>query len=154
VREIITSSAQTTTGLGERLARALPRGAIILLDGDLGGGKTTFVGGLARGLNASGETRSPTFTLVREYGPLVHVDLYRLDADEAAGLGWEDLLDGERILAVEWSSHLPRGFWAGAAPLLKLHFEIVDEGRRRITLTCGKSVGAKLRGKVEDLFCG
>lgn len=154
MREVVTSSAQATTDLGERLARALPPGSVILLDGDLGGGKTTFVGGLARGLDIPGETRSPTFTLVRECGPLVHVDLYRLDAGEAAGLGWEDLLGGERIVAVEWSSHLPRGFWVGAAPVLKLYFEIVDEGSRRITLKCGKSVGAKLRRKVEDLFCG
>ncbi len=150
----ITDSPQATTALGERFARALPPGAVVLLDGDLGGGKTTFVGGLARGLNVSEETRSPTFTLVREYPRLVHVDLYRLDPSEAAGLGWEDFLDGERIVAVEWSSHLPQGFWAGVMPVLKLYFEIVDEFRRRITLNCGESVRGALRRKIEGLFCG
>jgi tRNA A37 threonylcarbamoyladenosine biosynthesis protein TsaE len=112
------------------------------------------VRGLARGLNIFGGTPSPTFTLVREYGALVHVDLYRLDVNEAAALGWEDLLDSERIVVIEWSSHLPHGFWAGTAPLFKLHFEILGEVRRRITLTCGNSVRPELREKVEVSFCG
>jgi tRNA threonylcarbamoyl adenosine modification protein YjeE len=124
------------------------------LDGDLGGGKTTFVGGLARGLNATHEARSPTFTLVREYGPLVHVDLYRLDGVEAASLGWEDYLGDERTVAVEWSSHLPAGFWGGNDFVLKLHFDILDEERRRITLECGEAVPAETRRRLEGLFCG
>ncbi len=153
MRETITDSPQATAALGEKLARALPPGAVILLNGDLGGGKTTFVGGLARGLKATQEARSPSFTLVREYGPLVHMDLYRLDAAEAAGLGWEDYLDDKRIVAVEWSSHLPSGFWGKGSFLIKLYFEIVDEKRRRIVLKCGESVAAKRRHQLERLFC-
>ena len=132
----------------------MPPGTVLLLNGDLGGGKTTFVGGLARGLKAVQEARSPSFTLVREYGPLVHVDLYRLGAAEAAGLGWEDYLDDERIVAVEWSSHLPPRFWGKGLFLVKLYFEIVDEKRRRIVLECGESVAAALRRRLEGLFCG
>ncbi|MEE9458075.1 MAG: tRNA (adenosine(37)-N6)-threonylcarbamoyltransferase complex ATPase subunit type 1 TsaE [bacterium] len=153
MRETITGSPQATAALGEKLARALPPGTVILLNGDLGGGKTTFVGGLARGLKATQEVRSPSFTLVREYGPLVHMDLYRLDAAEAAGLGWEDYLDDKRIVAVEWSSHLPTGFWGKGSFLIKLYFEIVDEKRRRIVLKCGESVAAKRRHQLERLFC-
>jgi tRNA threonylcarbamoyl adenosine modification protein YjeE len=112
------------------------------------------VKGLARGLKAAEEARSPSFTLVREYGPLVHVDLYRLDdAAEAAGLGWDDYLDDERIVAVEWSSHLPAGFWGESILLIKLYFEIVGEKRRRIVLELGGPVAPKLRRRLEDLFC-
>ena len=153
MRKTVTDSPRATEALGEKLARALPPGAVLLLDGDLGGGKTTFVDGLARGLEAPQEVRSPTFTLVREYGPLVHVDLYRLDAAEAAALGWEDYLDDERIVAVEWSSHLPPGFWGDGSSLIKLHFDIVDEKRRRITLECSAAVAAEIRRRLEDLFC-
>lgn len=153
MRETVTESPDATVALGETLAGALPPGAVLLLDGDLGGGKTTFVGGLARGLGAAREARSPTFTLVREYGPLIHVDLYRLDAAESAALGWEDYLDDERIVAVEWSSHLPSGFWGKNELLIKLHFEIVDEKRRRITLEWAGDAPAEIRRRLEGLFC-
>lgn len=151
--ETTTNSPEATVALAERVASALPPGAVLLLDGELGGGKTTFVKGLARGLGVVEEPRSPSFTLVREYGVLVHVDLYRLAAADAAALGWEDYLDGERIVAVEWSSHLPRGFWLEGTPILKLRFQIVDENRRRIKLEYGASTGAALRQRLERLFC-
>lgn len=140
--------------MGERLARALTPGTVLLLDGELGGGKTTFVKGLARGLGVVEEPRSPSFILVREYGALVHVDLYRLAASDAAALGWEDYLDDERIVAVEWSSHLPRDFWGESASILKLYFEIVDEKRRRIKLEYGPSTSVPLRRRLKRLFCG
>ncbi len=152
--DTVTESPRATAALGESFAAVLPPGAVLLLSGDLGGGKTTFVGGLARGLKAEQEARSPSFTLVREYGPLVHVDLYRLDAAEAACLGWEDYLDDERIVAVEWSSHLPPGFWGRGLVLVKLYFEIVDAKRRRIVLECGDSVAPELRRRLEGFMCG
>jgi len=153
VREVVTASPRATAALAERLAVTLPPGVVLLLDGDLGGGKTTFVKGLARGLKATEEARSPTFTLVREYGPLVHADLYRLDATEAAGLGWDDYLDDKRIVAVEWSSHLPPRFWGKGTLLIKLYFEIVDKKRRRIGLELDGPVAPKLRRRLEGLFC-
>lgn len=153
MRETVTDSPRATAALGEKLASALPPGTVLLLDGDLGGGKTTFVGGLARGLKAAQEARSPSFTLVREYGPLVHVDLYRLGAAEAGALGWEDYLDDERIVAVEWSSHLPPGFWSKGLILVKLYFEIMDDHRRRIALECGEAIAVALRRRLEGLFC-
>ncbi len=153
-RETVTDSPEATVFLAERLAPALPRGTVLLLDGELGGGKTTFVKGLARGLGVAGEPRSPTFALIREYGILVHVDLFRLTAAEAAGLGWEDYLDGDRIIAVEWSSHLPRAFWLRSSLVLRLSFEILEERRRKIVLAYDESAPAELRRRVEELFCG
>ncbi len=90
----------------------------MLLHGDLGAGKTTFIQGLAKGLEVPENvmTHSPTFTLINEYPGkiiLVHVDLYRIEhLQQLKELGLEEYLDGQRILAVEWpekaSSYWPK----------------------------------------------
>ncbi len=98
--------------LGRKLAERLPPGAVVLLFGNLGAGKTAFVRGLAEGLGASpGEVTSPTFTLIQEYAgptPLYHVDLYRLTPAEADDLGLDELVAGDGVVAIEWADRLPR----------------------------------------------
>ncbi len=111
--EIVTTrSAEETEALGERLAARLGPGAVLLLDGDLGTGKTTLVRGLARGLGIDPEkVSSPTFVLVNEYRgrlTLYHVDLYRLEGAAVDDLGLEDLGDGGGVVVVEWAGRLPR----------------------------------------------
>ena len=107
--EISTSSPEETEAAGEQLAATLAVGDLLLLAGELGAGKTTFVRGLARGLGISAQVQSPTFQLVRVYPgriQLAHVDLYRLEtAAELADLGLDDLLD-EGVVAVEWGDRL------------------------------------------------
>jgi tRNA threonylcarbamoyladenosine biosynthesis protein TsaE len=152
-RKVVTRSAEETMALARRVAAVLPPGAVLLLDGELGGGKTTFVKGLARGLAVGPEPRSPTFALVREYGILVHADLYRLDADAAEKVGLEDYLDGRRIVAVEWSSHLPSGFAESLDNVLQLDFEIVGETSRKITVRLISAANEELRKLAERLFC-
>jgi tRNA threonylcarbamoyladenosine biosynthesis protein TsaE len=102
-----TRSAGETVSLGSRIGGILRPGEILLLVGDLGTGKTTFVRGLAAGLEISTRPRSPTFTVVHTYEggkyPLVHVDLYRLDSSsEVLGLGLEELLEPPAVSVVEW----------------------------------------------------
>jgi tRNA threonylcarbamoyladenosine biosynthesis protein TsaE len=102
-----TRSAGETTSLGTRIGGILRPGEVLLLVGDLGTGKTTFVQGLAAGLEISRRPRSPTFTMVHTYDggkyPLVHVDLYRIDnTTEVLGLGLEELLEPPAVAAVEW----------------------------------------------------
>jgi len=107
--EISTSSPEETEAAGEQLAATLAVGDLLLLAGELGAGKTTFVRGLARGLGISAQVQSPTFQLVRVYPgriQLAHVDLYRLEsAAELADIGLDDLLD-EGVVAVEWGDRL------------------------------------------------
>lgn len=97
------SGVEETWALAEKVARTLHPGDVLCLEGDLGAGKTTFVQGLARALGVPGRVVSPTFCIVQEHGPLVHMDLYRLSGEaEVLELGWEDYLARGAILAVEW----------------------------------------------------
>jgi tRNA threonylcarbamoyladenosine biosynthesis protein TsaE len=108
-------SEEETCEVARRLALSLEPGAVVLLVGDLGAGKTTFVRGMAPAFGiASDQICSPTFTLLQEYrGPrltLYHADLYRLEGLEADDLGLEDLPVGSSVLVVEWAEKLPRSF--------------------------------------------
>jgi len=105
-------SEEDTQAIARDLAERLTPGAVVLLYGELGAGKTVFVRGLAEGLGADpAEVSSPTFTLVHEYRgrvPVYHVDLYRLQRAEVDDLGLEELEAGDGVVAIEWADHLPR----------------------------------------------
>jgi tRNA threonylcarbamoyladenosine biosynthesis protein TsaE len=110
---VVTHSEGETSGVGSSLARTLSAGAVVLLAGDLGAGKTAFVRGMAEGLGIDpAQVSSPTFTLIQEYRggrlPLHHVDLYRLRSIEVDDLGLDELTLGEGITAIEWPDRLPR----------------------------------------------
>lgn len=107
-----------TRALAAEFVHSLPEGAVVLLQGDLGAGKTAFVRGMLEGLGWQGAVTSPTYTLMQEYPtepPLVHADLYRLeDPDEVWGLDLEPYLESRDLFAVEWSERVP-GFWPADA---------------------------------------
>jgi tRNA threonylcarbamoyladenosine biosynthesis protein TsaE len=128
-------SEESTRAIAAGLAATLRPGAVVLLSGDLGAGKTAFVRGLAEGLGLDpGDVTSPTFTLVHEYRggrlPLIHVDLYRLDRAELDEIGLDQDLAAAGVTAVEWSERLVREI--GDAVLVR----ITDAGgdRREITI--------------------
>jgi tRNA threonylcarbamoyladenosine biosynthesis protein TsaE len=104
-----TSSPEDTEAAGEEFGKRLSKGDLLLLRGELGAGKTTFVRGLARGCGSAALVASPTFQLIRIYpGPLqlAHIDLYRLEsAGETRDLGLEELLD-QGAVVVEWGDRL------------------------------------------------
>jgi tRNA threonylcarbamoyladenosine biosynthesis protein TsaE len=107
------NSEADTRAIAAALAPTLTPGAVVLLSGDLGAGKTAFVRGLAEGLGIDpDEVTSPTFTLVHEYRggrlPLIHVDLYRLDRAELDEVGLDQDLAATGVTAVEWSERLLR----------------------------------------------
>lgn len=107
------NSEAETRAIGARLAAQLQPGAVLLLSGDLGAGKTAFTKGLAEGLGIdAGDVTSPTFTLVHEYRqgrlPLVHVDLYRLEKVDLDELGMDAELADRGVLAIEWADRLIR----------------------------------------------
>jgi tRNA threonylcarbamoyladenosine biosynthesis protein TsaE len=105
----VTNSAAETEALGDGLGRRLRTGDVVLLTGELGAGKTTFVRGVARGAGSAAPVASPTFQLVRVYPgrlQLAHVDLYRIErSTELAGLGLEELAD-QGAVVIEWGDRL------------------------------------------------
>ncbi len=107
---VITHSDDQTVELARSVARRLRAGDVLLLVGDLGAGKTTFVRGLALGLGLDPDSvSSPTFTLIQEYRghpTLYHVDLYRLEGAEIDDLGLDELAAGDAIVAIEWAEKL------------------------------------------------
>ena len=121
VLSVVTSSPEETRIVGACLAPSLVPGDVISLTGELGAGKTVFVQGLASAAGVEERVTSPTFTLVHEYKgryPLVHLDIYRLDSfQEVLDLGFEELLDPNAIIAIEWGEAI--------APLLpRRHLEV------------------------------
>ncbi len=105
-------SEAETRALGAELAQDLLPRSVLLLEGEMGSGKTVLAQGIAQGLGIPpDDVQSPTYTLVQEYegpgGRLVHLDLYRLEGAELDRLGLDDLLEGEGVKVVEWSQRLP-----------------------------------------------
>jgi len=109
---LTTSSVAQTQVLGQRLGQHATPGAIILLSGDLGAGKTALTQGIARGLGITETVNSPTFTLLKEHGGgrlwLYHFDLYRIgNAEEIWSLGFDDYFLGDGVCVVEWAERTP-----------------------------------------------
>ena len=133
--------------LGMQLGRALVQiddaPVCVFLEGELGAGKTTLVGGVLAALGVAGSARSPTYTLIEPYDindhALYHIDLYRLtDPDEIEPLGLRDLLTPGAILLIEWAS---RAIDRLPPPDLSLSIEYAQpvEAGRRVALGFGTS---------------
>ncbi len=129
-REVVSRSEQETRAVARSLD--LKAGDVVLLEGELGAGKTVFVKGIAEACGVQSMVRSPTFALMHRYRgepDLIHIDLYREES------GFDDLdLNGaseEAIIAVEWPKQLAQEVWPEA---ISVRIEHVDEHTRRITL--------------------
>ena len=104
--------AMATLAFGRDLGRAAKAGEVIALVGDLGAGKTTLTQGVMQGLGYHEEVTSPTFSLVQEYRggrlDVFHFDFYRVEDEyELLDLGWDDYLDREGLMIVEWPTLHP-----------------------------------------------
>lgn len=131
--------AAATQAVAARLASVLQPGDVILLEGDLGAGKTTFTQGMARALGVDDAVTSPTFVLMNIYTTaagfdLVHVDVYRLDRlSEVVDLALPEMLEDGSVVVVEWGERA-----AAALPAAHLRVRIVAEtewdGGRTLTL--------------------
>lgn len=141
--DIISHGSAQTQRLGMRLGNLLHGGELILLDGKLGMGKTTFTQGLAQGLGIHEVINSPTFTLLKEYtgqprtseststehGPaLYHFDLYRLDdPEEIFDLGFEDYFYRTGVCVVEWADKAEE-IWP--AERLRIQMKMMSDTKR------------------------
>ncbi len=139
--EFITHSPEETEQLGAALGNCISPGTVIAYEGDLGAGKTAFTRGLARGLGATEQVASPTYTIVNEYLsgrlPLFHFDMYRLSsAEELWDIGWEDYLERGGVCAVEWSENVADAM-AGA---IRVRIRRTGEETRHITVEGGDAL--------------
>lgn len=136
-KEFISHSAEETMQFAEEVAKTLKAGDVILYEGDLGAGKTTFTKGLAKALEVSDVVTSPTFALVNEYFgimPLFHFDLYRINsADDLYAIGFFDYLDRGGIIAAEWSENIPE-LEDELKNVIKVRIEKISDNERRIVI--------------------
>ncbi len=134
---------RSTEALARKMARSLTGRELILLSGDLGAGKTTFVRYLAEALGVDpGWVSSPSFTLLQRYpaggrGIVVsHVDLYRIaGAGDLESLGLEDLLASEDLVVVEWPEAAQDLWESSGRPIVEVHFHRDASGKREAHLT-------------------
>jgi tRNA threonylcarbamoyladenosine biosynthesis protein TsaE len=117
---IITRSREETEAFAQAYAKTLSAGDVVLLDGDMGAGKTVFSKGVAKGLGIEEEVTSPTYAYMNDYdGRLFHYDCYRIESvAQAENLGLADYFDMGGICLVEWAQNI--------APLLPPHIKRVS----------------------------
>jgi tRNA threonylcarbamoyladenosine biosynthesis protein TsaE len=142
-------SLQDTERFGAKLMRLCTDSGLypVFFQGELGTGKTALIQAMVRALPGSenAEVSSPSFTIVNIYPttpPVAHFDLYRLqeaDLDESL---FEYMDDGDHLLLVEWSEHLPRGYWPEDHILVRVDF--YGEGR------CVEVIGRGRCGGMQD----
>ncbi|MBU1183281.1 MAG: tRNA (adenosine(37)-N6)-threonylcarbamoyltransferase complex ATPase subunit type 1 TsaE [Proteobacteria bacterium] len=148
---IMSGSLIETLSLGEKIGRKLDSKFIIGLSGELGSGKTSFVQGLARGLDVpeSYYITSPTYSLIHEYPgriPLFHIDLYRIRSrDEIEGTGLYEILDRFGIFAIEWPDYVLNDL---GADFLSILFEFAGDDTREIRIAANGEKAAKLMKKL------
>ncbi|MCF6249030.1 MAG: tRNA (adenosine(37)-N6)-threonylcarbamoyltransferase complex ATPase subunit type 1 TsaE [Desulfobacula sp.] len=147
-KKIISKKTDDTLTLGKSLGQKMIQKTSIALIGDLGAGKTTFVQGLAKGLGVDKNyyITSPTYTLINTYPAdpftLCHLDLYRLGSvDELEFIGFDDLLEDNHIIIVEWPQILNDISFKFD---LEINFEFDDRYNRIISVHASGQAGSNL----------
>ncbi len=149
--------ALDTEAAGEELAKVLKSGDIVLLSGQLGAGKTTFVKGVARGLGVADRVTSPTFTMVRPHechndqgiSTLWHADVYRVESlGEVLDLALGELVEESGVALVEWGELASTLF---GRDVLTIQFEIDEQEGRQLDI--GGAL-ALVRGGELDRWAG
>lgn len=147
----ITKSPEETQKIAETIGKHIPKDTVLTMYGDLGSGKTTFVQGLAKGLEVPDDyyITSPTYSIINEYPgrlPFYHMDLYRIsDFDELYEIGFEEILEQEGVIAIEWPERLPEDFFKS---YIKIDMEIMESDSRKISVI---TYGLKLPDLIQKL---
>ncbi|MCP4652795.1 MAG: tRNA (adenosine(37)-N6)-threonylcarbamoyltransferase complex ATPase subunit type 1 TsaE [Candidatus Omnitrophica bacterium] len=128
-----TQSADDTFSLGAKFSSLIKEGDVIIFEGALGGGKTTFIKGILHGLGYKKKVLSPSFTLSRHYKMkglcVYHVDLYRLDQESIFNWGISDYLYSKGgITLIEWGEKIEKSL----PSYIKIHFSYLGADKRKI----------------------
>ncbi len=131
---LFTSSSDETQKLAADLSHLFRSGDVILLEGDLGAGKTTFVGGFLKQLGYNGHVISPTFNILKCYFDVkpnvFHIDAYRLE-DSHQDLGLEEFIEGDGICLIEWPIFIKELI---PAKHLTIALYRIDDNKRKIVI--------------------
>lgn len=101
---LISKNESELIQIAQRFAKKIKKGNVIILKGDLGSGKTTFVKGIAKELRIDEVISSPTYSIIKEYDKLLcHIDAYRINKEE---IGLEYYIDKKYIICIEWSDNI------------------------------------------------
>ncbi len=154
---IITENAEETQKLGMALAKLVTPGDTILLNGDLGAGKTTFTQGFARALGINRPLKSPTFTLVREYQttnfPLYHLDVYRLGEEGGADeLGLEEYFGRDGVAIIEWPEFIKAAWPNDFLTITIARTSSHSEAERVVTLDATGQQSQAILEKLETIW--
>lgn len=142
------NSDRDTINYGKIFSKILKPGDVVVLEGDLGGGKTTFVKGVLKGIGYKGLVLSPTFTLIRQYELkkifVYHFDLYRIESDDLFDLGAQDLLYSKwGISLIEWGKKIKDEL----DKYIQVEFKFCNESKRRLVF----SVKGYSRERIESI---
>ena len=141
---MITHNTRETRKLGEKLAENLQPGDVVLLEGELGAGKSELTRGIARGLGVTETVTSPSFTILNVYEsgrcPLYHFDWYRLEsAEELYELGMDEYLGGDGIAVVEWPDRCPE---AAPEKSILIRMRVLGENEREVSMAGDQTLQA------------
>ncbi|MCP3762402.1 tRNA (adenosine(37)-N6)-threonylcarbamoyltransferase complex ATPase subunit type 1 TsaE [Domibacillus sp. A3M-37] len=148
----IMNNLQDLNCFAETLASVLLPGDVILLEGDLGAGKTTFTQHLAKALGVAKNVNSPTFTIIKEYEgiyPLYHMDVYRLGEESEEDLGFDEYFFGNGITVVEWAHLIADQLPEEYIQINLFHTGV--EGQRKIQLTVNGDRYDRVLEKVKTI---
>lgn len=152
--ELTINSDQAMQELGQTIGQLLAPNELILLQGDLGAGKTTFTKGVARALGIKRIVKSPTFTIVREYlegkMPLFHMDMYRLEDGDISSIDLEDYYQRGGVILMEWPSLIQAEL---PSQYLEITIQRPDEEllstKRRVQITAQGAKYQELLAKIK-----
>jgi len=152
--EILLRSEEETEAFARKLGSLLQPGMVLGMTGTLGAGKTTFVRGLARGVEVLSHVtvNSPTFNIVNIYPgreTLAHIDLYRVESfEELEGFGFEEYLEPPYIAAIEWFDKQEQLEFDDPRHLLRMTFELLPDEHRLLRL---ESDDPGIRSMLDEL---
>jgi len=149
--QITTHSVEETKTLGQIIGKTVTCETVLALTGDLGSGKTSFVQGLAKGLEVPDDyyITSPSYTLINEYPgrfPLFHVDLYRIsDPIDVEDIGLDEILNNQGVVAIEWADRMET---ERLSEHIDIQFEILGDKTRKISII---PKGLKVEGIIKKI---
>jgi tRNA threonylcarbamoyladenosine biosynthesis protein TsaE len=146
--KIVTENTEETQKVGEFLAKEIrvsknnQKGALVIgLEGDLGGGKTTFVQGLAKGLGIKDKITSPTFVILKKYDIkrrtqdikcLYHLDCYRIGPKDLSDLDFKEIIKNpQNVIVIEWVERIKKNLPANA---FWIKFKYLDKNKRELLI--------------------